>query len=329
MYSLAWLTATTATLATYIIMASSQSTIPVSKVLIFSATREFRHDSIPTAIEAMKAKGSQYGIQFDNTEDNTLFSDGRIDQYDALVFLSNTGEVLDDAGQAAFQKYINDGGNFVGIHSASDCLRNSTFFEKELGAHFDYHPEITNATVNVLDHSHPFTSQLPDRWEVFDEMYNFKSDPRSVGAVVVLSADESTYTDPGPRNFNQGTPHPTAWYQEHGAGVQDGGVSGRSFYTSLGHTNETWKDEIYLSHVMGGISWVLQSNTTSFINSSALVGSGTGSTSTSSLSPSSTTGTSPSGTDTPSNNNASPSIAWVSAPFLLAALGATLSALSL
>lgn len=42
--------------------------------------------------------------------------------------------MLDDAGQAAFQKYINEGGNFVGIHSASDCLRNSTFFEKEVGS---------------------------------------------------------------------------------------------------------------------------------------------------------------------------------------------------
>jgi hypothetical protein len=55
--------------------------------------------------------------------------------------------------------------------------------------------------------------------------YNLQSDPRAVGAVVVLSADESTYTgeflvfwetciqcldvDPGPRKFNQGQPHPT------------------------------------------------------------------------------------------------------------------------
>ena len=33
-----------------------------------------------------------------------------------------------------------------------------------------------------------------------------------------------------------------AWYQERGAGVQTvkGGVAGRSFYTSLGHLNETW-----------------------------------------------------------------------------------------
>lgn len=72
--------------------------------------------------------------------------------------------VLDDNGQAALQRYIDKGGNFVAIHAASDCLRNSTFIQNELGklwkpyysnlayvgchdegAHFDYHPEIQNA----------------------------------------------------------------------------------------------------------------------------------------------------------------------------------------
>lgn len=32
-----------------------------------------------------------------------------------------------------------------------------------------------------------------------------------------------------------------AWFQEHGAGLQGGGTAGRSWYTSLGHTNETWQ----------------------------------------------------------------------------------------
>ncbi|KAI0090257.1 class I glutamine amidotransferase-like protein [Irpex rosettiformis] len=270
-----------------------------ASALIYSATVDFRHDSILTAIEAMKAQGLSYNIQFDNTEDASWFTDDKLAQYDLLVFLMNTGEVLDNDGQTAFQRYIDKGGNFVGIHAASDCLRNSTFFDKELGSHFDYHPEITNATVDVLDHSHPSTSMLPDQWHVYDEMYNFKSDPRSVGATVVLSANESSYNDPGPRRFNQGTPHPTAWYQEHGAGADVGGVAGRSFYTSLGHTNDTWKDNLFLGHVMGGISWAVQSGTTRATNASALVGSSASSSHSSastSASPSATTGSIPSAT---------------------------------
>lgn len=101
----------------------------------------------------MTSNGSQYNIHFDNTEDQTWFKDGRINGYDALIFLDNTGEgaylrirrsvnsyrvlmhiaVLDNDAQSAFQNYIDAGGNFVGIHSASDCLRNSTFYANELG----------------------------------------------------------------------------------------------------------------------------------------------------------------------------------------------------
>lgn len=132
---------------------AQQQLSATAHALIFSATAEFRHDSIPTAIQTMTSNGSQYNILFDNTEDQTWFKDGRINDYDVLIFLDNTGEgaclrisqkcqpltngpttaVLDDDAQAAFQDYVDAGGNFVGIHSASDCLRNSTFYANELG----------------------------------------------------------------------------------------------------------------------------------------------------------------------------------------------------
>ncbi|KAF9648827.1 class I glutamine amidotransferase-like protein [Thelephora ganbajun] len=243
-----------------------------------------QHDSIPTAVEALELRSAGYNITFENTEDPTWFREVRLRKYDGVVFLSTTGEILDAEGKTAFQNYLNKGGNFVAIHSASDSLNTTTFYGQEVGAYFDYHPPISRATVNVLTKAHPSTSMLPDRWEVTDEMYNFKSDPRSVGAVVILSADESTYTDPGPRKFDQGQPHPTAWYQKRGAGVQSGGLAGRSFYTSLGHLNETWQDELFLSHVFGGITWALDSGTTKASNPAADLGRpATTSTSSSSL----------------------------------------------
>ncbi|TFK49891.1 class I glutamine amidotransferase-like protein [Heliocybe sulcata] len=261
-----------------------------ARILIYSATRDFRHDSIPTAIDALKAKGSSISVSFDNTEDPTRFTDDVLKQYDAILFLDNTGEVLDDQGKAAFQRYLGLGGNFVGVHAASDCLRNTTWYGNEVGAFFDYHPALQNATINVLDNAHPSTNMLPAQWHVQEEIYNFKSDPRVIGATVVLSADETSYSDPGPRNYNQGTPHPTAWFQERGAGVQGSGTAGRSFYTSLGHLNETWKDDLFLAHVLGGITWTLQSNTTLAFNASANVGNPASSSSSSSVS-SAATGT--------------------------------------
>ncbi|KAK0193674.1 glycosyl-hydrolase [Armillaria mellea] len=233
-----------------------------ARALVYTATAGFRHDSIPTALQALQARGSAVNLDFQNTEDKSVFTDQGMEGYDVVIFLSTTGEVLDDTGKTAFQNYLNNGGNFVGIHSASDTLNTTAFYGKELGAYFDYHPELQNATIVVLDASHPSTENLPTDWLVRDEMYNFKSDPRSVGAIVILTVDESSYTDDGARRFNQGEPHPIAWYQEHGAGVVSGGTAGRSFYTSLGHLNETWKDELFMNHILGGIQWTLQANTT-------------------------------------------------------------------
>ncbi|KAI5122526.1 hypothetical protein M0805_005253 [Coniferiporia weirii] len=245
-----------------------------ASILLYTATADFRHDSIPTAIEALhnRSTSGTYNVRFDSTEDKSLFTDGNLANYDAIMFVSTTGEILDDPGKAAFHSYLDKGGNFIAVHSASDSLRKTSWFGEEVGAFFDYHPFLQNATVDVIDSSHPSTSMLPAQWHVQDEMYNFKSDPRSVGAVVILSANESSYIDDGTRNFDQGTPHPTAWYQERGAGVDVGGTAGQSFYTSLGHLNETWRDDLFLAHVMGGVMWSLQANTTRAFNESGLVG---------------------------------------------------------
>lgn len=286
-----------------------------AKVLIYTATKGFRHDSIPTAIAALKANQTSINVSFDNTEDPTAFNDHNLAAYDAVVFLSTTGEVLDDAGKTAFQKYLNLGGNFVGIHSASDSLVNTTFYTRELGANFDYHPPLQNATVDVLDNSHPSTTMLPPEWHVQDEMYNFKSDPRSVGATVLLAANESSYVDSGTRKYNQGTPHPLAWFQDRGAGVDDGNTAGRSFYTSLGHLNESWQDQTFLAHVLGGVQWALQSNTTRSVNPNGQVGNGatvtTGSTSNAVPSPS------PSSPSSASNSGVSRLISAVSLALLV------------
>ncbi|QRV74879.1 hypothetical protein RhiJN_02894 [Ceratobasidium sp. AG-Ba] len=258
------------------------------RILVYSATTEYRHDSIPTAIAALKELGQKNNIYFDATEDQNQFNDDSLATYDALLFLSNSGEgsfgvlfltftdkpreVLNESGKQAFQNYLNKGGNYIGIHAASACLFNTTFYQKQVGALFDYHPELQPVTFVVIDKNHPSTSMLPDRWIYTEEVYNFRSDPRTVGAQVILSVDESSYTDTGVRNYTQGTPHPIAWYQEHGAGAEDPSSAGRSFYTSLGHLSSTWEDQNFLAHVLGGIQWTLASNTTRAMNADGKVG---------------------------------------------------------
>ncbi|KAI6122171.1 ThuA-like domain-containing protein [Pisolithus croceorrhizus] len=235
-------------------------------VLVYSATAGYRHDSIEASIEALSAKASFADLEFDFTEDKNLFTDEHLAKYDAVVFLNNSGVVLDDTGKAALQNYLNLGGNFVGIHCAADALCDTPFFGEQIGAYFDYHPPLQESVVEVADNTHPSTEGLPARWRLLDEMHNFQSDPRAVGAKVLLVADESSYSDPGKRMFDHGTPHPIAWCQGGGAGVQQGCVAGRSWYTGLGHTVEIWSDELFLRHVLGGITWALASKTTRAFN---------------------------------------------------------------
>lgn len=66
--------------------------IATARILIYSATRGFRHDSIPTATEALKQGGNSINVQFDATEDHSQFTTAILSQYDALLFLSTTGE---------------------------------------------------------------------------------------------------------------------------------------------------------------------------------------------------------------------------------------------
>lgn len=249
------------------------SAMNVSNVLVYSATAGFRHDSIPTAVDSLSKLGSSYGINFVNTEDPTRFNDEYLSQFDALFFLHTTEEVLDSRGKAAFQRYLDNGGNFVGVHAAANCLLNFTTMERTLGSQFAYHPDFTNATIVVLDANHPSTAPLPPQWRVRDEIYNFNHDPRDLGAVVVLTVDERSYHDDGDRSPGQGSPHPIAWYMEKLRGTNSTGLVGRSWYTALGHSNASWVDDMFMSHIMGGVSWVVASNTTRALNPSATVGS--------------------------------------------------------
>jgi cytochrome c len=175
----------------------------------------------------------------DDTEDPERLTDTALAQYRVVVFLSTTGDILDPEQKAALERYIRSGGGFVGIHSASDTEYHWPWYGRLVGAWFASHPQIQHATIRIEDADHPSTKGLPSSWERTDEWYNFRSDPR--GAVHVLaSLDESTYTGGA-----MGSDHPIAWCQN-----VDGG---RSWYTAMGHTRESYAEPLFRLHLWGGI----------------------------------------------------------------------------
>ena len=214
-------------------------------LLLFSRTAAYRHDSIPAGVQALSKLAADHAWTLAATEDPTRFSDEGLAAYDAVIFLSTTGDVLDDTQQAAFERFIRAGKGFIGIHSATDTEYDWAWYGGLVGAYFREHPAIQPADVIVEDAASPATAGLPNPWHRTDEWYSFKSNPRSK-VHVLLSLDERSYT-PGSSSMNGD--HPIAWCQEY-----DGG---RAFYTALGHTSESFSDPSFIGQVAGAVTWVL------------------------------------------------------------------------
>jgi cytochrome c len=209
-------------------------------VLVFSKKEGYRHASIPAGHKAVAALGAEHGFRVVATEDASYFSEPELQQYAAVVFLNTTGDVLDDTQQAALKNYIHSGGGFVGIHAASDTEYGWDWYGELVGARFRSHPEIQQAQLRVLNGQHPATKGLPPEWLRKDEWYNFNA--IQAGIEVLVEIDESSY-----QGGENGDYHPIAWYREF--------EGGRTFYTAMGHTQESWSEPMFLKHVLGGISW--------------------------------------------------------------------------
>jgi type 1 glutamine amidotransferase len=110
------------------------------RVLLFTKTAGFVHSSIPTAIAAVQKLGAENGFDVDTTKNAAYFQDDSLKKYSAVIFLSTTGNVLDYRQEAAFERYIQAGGGFVGVHAATDTEYDWRWYGKLVGAYFKSHP---------------------------------------------------------------------------------------------------------------------------------------------------------------------------------------------
>ncbi|QXD15446.1 ThuA domain-containing protein [Rhodocaloribacter litoris] len=212
---------------------------PRFAVLVFSKTAGYRHASITDGIAAIRALGQAHGFAVEATEDAAAFTDSTLARFRVVVFLNTSEDVLDEAGQEAFERYIRAGGGFAGVHAASDTEYDWPFYGGLVGAYFAGHPAIQPATVVLADTTHPSTRGLPPRWTRTDEWYNFRSNPR--GRVHVLAVlDEATY-----EGGTMGGDHPIAWCHAY--------EGGRAWYTAMGHTPESYAEPAFRQHLLGGI----------------------------------------------------------------------------
>jgi len=213
----------------------------VTSVLVFSRTTGYRHASIPDGVAALRALGAANGFAVTATEDPAAFTPAGLAAHQVVIWLSTSGDVLDAGQRDAFVAYIAAGGGFVGVHGAAATEYDWAWYGGLVGAHFDRHPAVQPATVRVHDRSTDATSHLPEVWEHTDEWYDFRTDPRPA-VRVLMTVDESTYEGGG-----MGADHPVTWCHDY--------EGGRSWYTALCHTPESFADPAVTRMLLGGIRY--------------------------------------------------------------------------
>lgn len=220
------------------------------KLLVVTATKGFRHSSIPLAEKVLAGLGEKYGIftvdfvrgGADGKQDTDFekMSAEALKNYDGVIFANTTGS-LPIPDKEAFLAWIKGGKAFIGMHSATDTFHDYKPFIDLIGGEFLTHgPQVGVECLNQ-DHQHPATKHLGAKYNVFDEIYILKNFHRDqVHGLLTLD-----------KHPNTGAPgdYPISWSKQLG--------SGKLFYTSLGHREDVWLSSDYQKHILGGIKWAL------------------------------------------------------------------------
>jgi glucose/arabinose dehydrogenase len=215
------------------------------RVLVFSKTSGYHHASIPNGIAAIQKLGQENGFDVDTTTNSSFFNEDSLKNYSTVIFLSTTEDVLNSDQEVAFERYIQSGGGYVGVHAAADTEYDWGWYGRLVGAYFVSHPAQQEAVLNIVDTNNNSTKHLPRQWKRKDEWYSFKKISKDIH--VLMTIDEKSY-----KGGVNGDFHPMAWYHDY-----DGG---RAFYTALGHTEESYTDPLYLKHLLSGIQYAIGNN---------------------------------------------------------------------
>ncbi len=234
--------------------------VRLKHILVIGQTRGFEHDSISDGMVAIYSMGRDSGLW-----DATLRTDvelltkkdlGRnaknLNYFDALVFVSTTGELdLDDSQKADMMSFIKDDGKgFVGVHAALDTNYKWPEYGEMIGGWFDQHPWSTfNAPIINEDPSFPAVRHFPKVFVKYDEIYQPKEWSREkVNVLLSLDPSKLNYAN-NPRVHRTDHDFAVAWDKMYG--------KGRVFYSTLGHTEEAWDDPDIRKMYFEAIKWVL------------------------------------------------------------------------
>jgi type 1 glutamine amidotransferase len=222
-------------------------------VLVYTKNgKGYVHDNIAAASACVTRLGKQYGFHVDVSNNPADFNDAGLSKYRVLVFNNTNNDVFDnDEQKLALMRYIQAGGGFVGLHSATGTERNWAWFKRLIGASFQRHAKHQPFKEIIIDNTNPSTSFLPTTWEQDDECYFFKEVNPDLH--VLMAHALGTLLDDKDKPDFYGSSSPSVWCHAF-----DGG---REWYTSLGHDSTTYSKPDFEKHILGGIEWAAGKNT--------------------------------------------------------------------
>ena len=236
--------------------AVAQPAAPAPRVLVYTRNytpdgKGYVHDNIASSVEAIKKMGVEKGFAVDASDDPATFSDANLKQYAAIVFANSNNEAFSsDAQRDAFKHYIESGGGFVGLHSASGSERDWPYFWSVLGGKFAAHPRMQTFLVQVADPGFPAVKNLPAQFEWTDECYFIDHLNPDIHPVLVTDRTKLSFLNL--MKIDVGSfpnPLPLAWYHQF-----DGG---REFYLALGHNKEDYANPTLYGIIENGILWAM------------------------------------------------------------------------
>ena len=234
--------------------------IHLKHVLVISQTKGFEHDSISAAMAAIYDMGRESGLWDTELRTDTALLTRKdlgnnaknLNYFDVLIFASTTGELeMDPSQKQDMLAFIHDEGKgFVGIHAALDTNYTWPEYGEMIGGWFDQHPWGTfPAPIITEDSDFPAVRHFPKAFVKYDEIYQPKAWARDkVNVLLSLDPSKLDYSN-NPRIHRTDHDFPVAWSKMYG--------KGRVFYSTLGHTEESWQDPDIRKMYFEAIRWAL------------------------------------------------------------------------
>ena len=239
------------------------------KVLYFTRNVGYEHSVVHRNGDALSHSETVFtelcrkiGIEVDCTKDGRVF-DGDIDQYDAFVFYTN-GDLtkpnkrnvppMSAAGKQRLLDAVGAGKGFVGFHSTCASWRTPgprdenrpaklDPFLAMLGGEFIAHGAQQKATMRVVSRGFPGADEVGGAFALHEEWYSLKNFANDLHVILV---QETNHMQGG---LYQRPPYPATWARRQ--------AKGRVFYTSMGHREDVWTNDVFQQVVGGGVLWAV------------------------------------------------------------------------